>query len=479
MSEPAPASFRDPSGRLFRTSDLLVRVVNPTGIEDFRAFQASQTAERFAAAGRLVGARPLTPDELARLQTNPELAGPLARAAAAIAHERVWFPSFPYEWPPEMLHAAGQLTLDLARAAAAEGLGLKDATPFNVLFRGPVPVFVDWLSVERRDPGDEMWLAYAQFVRTFVLPLLAFRAFGLAPSDVFLARRDGLEPEEVYRMAGVGRRLTPSLLAHATLPTWLSGRAGGTGPASGSSRRRGGDPARARFVLESLFRRLGRTLERLDPPARTSRWTAYMAEQQHYSAEHFGRKEAFVREALAALAPRRVLDVGCNTGHFSVLAARAGAAVIAIDGDPAVVGHLWRTANAERLDVQPLVANIARPTPSTGWRNRECASFLERAAGAFDAVLMLAVLHHILVSERVPLGDVLELAAELTNDALVIEFVSPDDPMFRLIARGRDHLHRDLTVSTFEAACAARFTIEGREVLDGSSRVLYLLRRRT
>jgi SAM-dependent methyltransferase len=479
VAQSAPASFRDPSGRLFRTSDLLVRIVNPAGIEDFRAFQASQTAERFAAAGRLVGARPLTPDELTRLQTNPELAGPLARAAAAIAHERVWFPSFPYEWPPEMLHAAGRLTLDLARAAAAEGLGLKDATPFNVLFRGPSPVFVDWLSVERRASGDEMWLAYAQFVRTFVLPLLAFREFGLTPSHVFLARRDGLEPEEVYRMAGLARRLTPSLLAHATLPTWLSGGAGGAQPPSGSSRRRGGDPARARFVLEALFRRLGRTLDRLDPPARESRWTAYMAEQQHYSRDHFGRKEAFVREAFAALAPRRVLDLGCNTGHFSLLAARAGAAVVAVDGDPAVVGRLWRRASADRLDVQPLVANIARPSPPTGWRNRECASLLERATGAFDAVLMLAVLHHILVSERVPLEDVLELVADLTRDALVIEFVGPDDPMFRLIARGRDHLHRDLTMSAFEAACAHRFTVEGREALDGSSRVLYLLRRRT
>jgi SAM-dependent methyltransferase len=278
-------------------------------------------------------------------------------------------------------------------------------------------------------------------------------------------------------MAGVGRRLAPSLLAHATLPTWLSSR-GGAAPASASARRRGKDPARARFVLESLFRRLGRTLERLAPPARASRWTTYLAEQRHYSTEHFRRKEAFVREALASLAPRRVLDVGCNTGHFSLLAARAGAAVVAIDGDPAVVGHLWRTASTDRLDVQPLVANIARPSPATGWRNGECASFLERAAGAFDAVLMLAVLHHILVSERVPLGDVLALAAELTRDGLVIEFVSPDDPMFRLIARGREHLHSDLTASAFEAACAERFTIEAREALDGSSRVLYLLRRR-
>ena len=72
-----------------------------------------------------------------------------------------------------------RLTLRLALDLLPEGFGLKDATPYNVLFRGPDPVFVDALSIERRDAGDPTWLAYAQFVRTFVLPLVANRRFGL------------------------------------------------------------------------------------------------------------------------------------------------------------------------------------------------------------------------------------------------------------------------------------------------------------
>ncbi len=79
--------------------------------------------------------------------------------------------------------------------------------------------------------------------------------------------------------------------------------------------------------------------------------------------------------------PRRVLDVGANTGHFSEMAARAGASVVAIDGDTAVVGDIWRRASAEKLDILPLVVNLAQPTPPTGWRNRECPSFLDRATG--------------------------------------------------------------------------------------------------
>ena len=78
-----------------------------------------------------------------------------------------------------------------------DGIGLKDATPYNILFRGPDPVFIDVLSFERRNPGDPTWLPYAQFVRTFLLPLLANKYFGLGLDQILTTRRDGLEPEEV------------------------------------------------------------------------------------------------------------------------------------------------------------------------------------------------------------------------------------------------------------------------------------------
>ena len=91
---------------------------------------------------------------------------------------------------------------------------------------------------------------------------------------------------------------------------------------------------------------------------------------------------------------------------------------------------------------------------------------------------MLAVLHHVLVTERVPLDDVLQLAADLTRDAAVIEFVAPDDPMFKRIARGRDHLHAGLTRERFEAACSPFFRIERSERGEGATRALYLLRKK-
>lgn len=475
---PVAASFRDPAGRVFRTADAILRVIGPLGLEDFTAFQSSKTAQAFVASGRLVTATPMATSEIAEWRHTPGLGDALAgEVGAVVRHERVAFPSYPYEWPAEMLHATGLLTLDLALALFDEGLGLKDATPWNVLFRGPTPVFVDWLSVERRDPHDPTWLPYAQFVRTFLLPLLAHREFGMPLDQVFLSRREGLEPDEVYRASGRLARLKPSMLAHATLPTWLS-RSSKPDQAQAWASTRVKDPARARYVLRSVFTRLRRAMVRLTPGAAASQWTGYMEEKSHYSDGDFARKERFVQAALGQVRPARVLDVGCNTGHFSALAAQAGARVIALDGDAAVAGRVWRRAQAGQLDILPLVVNLARPSPATGWRNAEAPSFLARAEGHVDLVLMLAVLHHLLVTERVPLGEILDLAADLTRECAVIEFVAPEDPMFRRLTRGRDHLHAGLSADAFETACRSRFDIVLTERAEGGTRALYLLRRR-
>jgi hypothetical protein len=139
---------------------------------------------------------------------------------------------------------------------------------------------------------------------------------------------------------------------------------------------------------------------------------------------------------------------------------------------------LWTAAKSEGLDILPLVVNFGRPTPATGWRNEEFPSFLERARGRFDAVLMLAVLHHLLVTERIPLDAVLDTAAELTPDLLIIEFVGVEDPMFRKIARGREALHAGLTPEVFEAAAARHFRLERRMPIENSARILYAYRKK-
>ena len=171
----AQSSFRDPSGRLLTIDGRIIRLINQSGLPDLAAFLDSRSARHLVEEGQVVRTDFLGIDSIEGLLNDPRLHDLHleTEGSVLVEHERIPFQSFPYEWPPEMLHAAGRLTLDLAQTLLKDGLSLKDATPYNVLFRGPNAVFVDVLSFEKRDPGDPIWLPYAQFVRTFLLPLLA------------------------------------------------------------------------------------------------------------------------------------------------------------------------------------------------------------------------------------------------------------------------------------------------------------------
>jgi SAM-dependent methyltransferase len=462
------ASFRDPGGRVVIRDGRVFREVASPGLACLDAALNSPAVRAEIERGRFVRTEVLARDA----------------SSATLEHEAIPFPSFPYEWPPEMLYEAGALSIELALALAEEGRGLKDATPFNVLYRGATPVFVDLLSVEQRDPRDPLWLARAQFIRTFILPLAAESDFGI-PLAQSLMQRDGLEPEAFYRLLPPTARVRPKYLPLVSMPVWLGAR---KNPDDASIYRpqKIDDKEKAAYIFRRGLLALRKALDRFAPKSRrASRWSDYMSADCSYTPEQFKEKEAFVaealREVLIGATPGRVLDVGANTGHFSRMAARAGASVVAIDGDTAVAGEIWRQAAAEKLDILPLVVNLAQPTPPTGWRNLECPSFLDRACaagGGFDLVLMLAVVHHMLATERIPLPEIVDLAADLTSRFAVIEFVDCDDRMFRRLSRGRDELYAHLHADLFEQCVAARFDIVRKREITGSKRTLYVLRKK-
>ena len=475
----AGVSFRDPAGRVLLAGNRVLRFVAPSAAPTLKGFLKTELAAEAVSNGTLVGTEFLDCAETETLLNNFSL--PSSRtffeSAVVVEHERISFRSYPFEWPPEMLFAAGALMLDLAEKALSENFSLKDATPYNVLFRGARPVFVDLLSFDLREPGDPTWLPLNQFTRTILLPLLANKYFGLRLDQVLTANRDGLEQSDIMQFCGVFRRFYPPFFGMVFLPWWL-GRKPRDGDESIYQPRRLDDVQKARFILEQQLKRLRRQLKTVEPLPKDSGWSDYMAPDKFFSQQYLQAKEKFVRRAMDEFKPDSVLDVGCNTGHFSEMAARSGATVVAIDQDPVVAGAVWRRAQAENLEILPLVVNLARPTPAIGWRNEECPSFLDRMRGCFDSVMMLAVLHHMLVTEQIPLWSILELASELTSSLLIIEYVSPEDPMFRRIVRGREELFQELSEKTFEETVENWFEVVRAEQLNQTRR-LYLLRKRS
>ena len=218
------------------------------------------------------------------------------------------------------------------------------------------------------------------------------------------------------------------------------------------------------------------SMHSLDGSARNSRWSRYTEMACHYAHADHDAKQVFVRGALDSIQPAHVLDVGANTGVYSRIAAESGAAVVAWDTDVQASEINWQAARKAGLSILPLVADFARPTPAAGWRNRECASLLDRAKGQFDCVMMLGILHHLLVADQIPLPAILEQLAEISSRWAIVEWIPKGDSQFESLCRGRHELYGHLSEEYFLRTLALRFTVRERNLL-ANGRSLWLLER--
>ncbi|MBB5317560.1 class I SAM-dependent methyltransferase [Tunturibacter empetritectus] len=459
LSLPALPTFRDPAGSIEVRPDGAYRSIRAPFDEEILAFLATPLASEMVAQGRLVASEVVSSPHAETL---------------VLRHPRISFQSYPWEWSPGMWLVAAELTLTLCSDLIEQGWQLKDATPLNVLFQGAQPIFVDVLSIERRDPHQPIWLAYGQFVRTFLLPMLAYSRLGW-PLRTSLTRRDGYEPEEVYPALSLASRFRQPALSTVTLPSLLAktkkGRAGKGTPQSVR------DPDLAKQILLRTMRTLLNHMRKVTPAHRFSNWSHYAETANHYSDEDHADKRKFVSDALGSARPAKALDVGCNTGVYSNLAADAGAEVVSIDTDLPAVDRLYAGLKENGKNILPLCVDLAHPSPATGWENRESASFLSRCAGHFDAVIMLAVLHHLLLHNQIPMDRIAALCGELTTRHLIVEWVPATDQKFQELLRGRDALYQHVTETAFREAFGKHFTVSD-ELTLANGRILFHLQKR-
>jgi hypothetical protein len=459
-------SFRDPDSRVFVGSDRVYRALSERGAADWRALSATRFFSELTADGRLVGTTEANWGALDRLADQDVY-------VAALEHERIPFISYPYEWPFAMLKDAALLQLDLLIAALGEGLILKDASPYNVQWRGSRPVFVDIGSFEPLRPG-EIWAGYRQFCALFLYPLL-LQAYKNIPFQPLLrGSLEGISPSVSRRFFGRRDLVRPGVFTHVHLHSRLEERHAGNG---GAVRSEVQDAGFKPELISANVRRLRTLVSRLEWQPRSSEWSAYAA-GPGYSEGDRQRKAAFVRAVVGSRRWELVWDLGCNDGAYARIAAESARYTVAVDADPVVAESLYRSLEAEgQRSILTLVVDVADPSPALGWRG--CERTPLEARGRPDLVLCLALLHHLAISRSVPLRALVEWLAG-HGAAVVVEFPTRDDPMVQeLLKRKPRGSHPDYERATFERLLTEYFELDATEVLASQTRVLYAARPRT
>lgn len=463
-------SFRDPSGFVFLRAGEIHRQIQPSYRPHYDRLMDSGLYAALAGEGLLV-----PHVEVSRRHA------PAGGAYKVIRAEKIPFVSYPYEWCFGQLRDAALATLEIQERALSFGMTLKDASAFNIQFRRGRPVLIDTLSFEIYREG-QVWVPYQQFCRHFLAPLALTSRVDARLAQLLRVHLDGIPLDLASRLLPKRSWLSPGLLLHLHMHALAQRRCTRAGRVLANPERPGAMPPRKLLprrlspgAMRGLVDSLRSTVRGLAWRPPRGGWASYDA-RTSYAPEGQEEKLRIVADFLDRMRPGTVWDLGANTGPFSRLAARRGAQVIAFDLDPACVEACYaHSKESGETRVLPLVLDLANPSAGLGWANRERMSLLER--GPADAVLALALVHHLAIGNNVPLAGLAETLSGLA-EWLVIEFVPKADPQVREMLAARADVFHDYTRECFEEVFGRHYAIEAMAPVPRSERRIYLMRRR-
>lgn len=456
-----PGSFRDPSGFLFVHEGAAHRQINPAGAKSYDRLIGSGLYAALVERGQLI-----THDEV----DVPPMAPP---AHKVIRPTQLPFISYPYEWSFGQLKDAALLTLAIQRRALDFGQTLRDASAYNVqIYRGK-PVFIDTLSFGAYREG-EPWLAYQQFCRHFLAPLALMAKVDVGLSQLLRTNIDGVPLDLTSKLLPFSTRLSFPLLTHLHIHARSAKKWADVGT-SGDEVEKLLAGQVSRNAMIGIIESLERGVKNLDWTPTGTEWGEYYSSTNYTKASH-EHKVDLVDRFIARTGAKVVWDLGANTGVFSKVAADRGAIVYSFDLDPAAVERSWRNVvSSGEVRILPLLQDIANPSPAIGWNLDERRSLLDRAPA--DLVMALALVHHLALSNNVPLDRIAAFLQRLGR-FLIVEFVPKEDSQVRRMLATREDVFPEYHFQGFERALAPYFDVIERVAMRESLRTIVLAERK-
>jgi len=448
------ASFRDPSGFIFNRDGEIFRQVNNSYQKEFDKLVSSGLYDDLIAQGRLV-----------RHTETSEPPADNSLVYKVIRPEPIPFISYPYEWSFSQLKDAALLTLAVTKSAIDKGMILKDASAYNIQFVDGSPVLIDTLSFGLYKEGKP-WEAYRQFCQHFLAPLALAALVDIRLVQLLRVYIDGIPLDLASELLPQKTRIGLSGLAlhihmHARMQKQFADNTTATSTAV----------SLGKASLLNLINGLEKTVASLKWEPKGTEWGDYY-NVTNYSDNALKLKGDIVGGMIEQANPKTVWDLGANNGLFSREASKRGIETIASDIDPAAVekNYLAVKQYGEK-HLLPLVIDLTNPSASIGWAHQERESLLAR--GPVELVMALALIHHLAISNNVPLEKVAEFLASAGNWAIV-EFVPKSDSQVKRLLATRKDIFDSYTEAGFEKAFDGYFKLVTKVPLQGSERTLYL-----
>ncbi len=321
------SSFRDPAGQIVIRGGIVSREINPFGMADYNLFITSGLYKALLDKKLIISHK--------EIQEGPAL---------CLLPRQLDFISYPYEWPFSYYKKAALATIEIAEEALKHGMMLKDASAFNMQYVDGQMQLIDTLSFCKYEPGMP-WFAFQQFLQHFLNPMLLMTNCGPALSG--LHGINGIPSKLTAQLLPWYQHLSFDALAYVYAPSW--------GKDSTTQK----IPKIGKLQLTAFLANLKRYVISINYKVKSA-WSEY--DNCSYSVAALADKHHAVSQMLLHLPFGKVLDLGANTGYYSMMAALVGNDVIATDNDHDCVEYIVNL----RPNVLALRMDVCNPTPAVG-----------------------------------------------------------------------------------------------------------------
>ena len=399
-------------GRVFRWNGKLFRAIRAEHTKDVQRVFDSGLIEALVKEGVFVHSR----------ITDHKIDG----FDLVVEHQIIDVVSYPREWSFSMLKDAALLILRINEIANEFGYQTKDCHPYNVLFAGETPLYIDLGSFIPFQPRELSLLSLDEFLRSYYYPIKIWASVGVAWGSRATPRSGCLVDTEDY------------LRCRWPIFRWAIGDPIGklvskvykicslTDERFGEVRKR--YPAWEVFLAESCRKLRGSlasieglrsSIQRVKRRDEETTWSDYHDSFTRQSGEiTLSPRFQYIADLLISLGISSILEIAGNQGILSRALKRMnpGLLVTCTDADASALDKGFCASKGEGLGINWAVLNPFFT---------ELASVEDSPVARFqaDAVVALALSHHVVLSRGLRLEWVLDQLSQYCRNYMLIEFM--------------------------------------------------------
>ena len=408
----------DPVGFLFRYQNKLFRAINNFHKEDILYLFNS------GAIGELNEAHLIPFTRIADIEVEGY--------DLILEHQEIEVVTFSIEWSFEMLKEAAKLIIDVNKILFKYDLETKDAHYHNVIFDYYSPKFIDIGSFQRRK-NSQYWECKDEFYSMFLYPMRMWTSGNSQMARKCVSDVSGyLQRYEytLYRFPFL--RVIPAKfitkisflfkvlrnLSKFDLDTIFIVK----------------KPELKRRTLKVLHKislagflphnsvdldSLSQKIERIKRPGLSTKWGEYHSNVDKDEQFKEGGRFDIIIKLLKEYNVGEVIEIGGNQGLLSIELRQFIGRVICSDYDEVAVDNMFLNVKASKSEITPVLLDLMHPvylSLNYGPNLRPQLRFKSQA------VLALALSHHLLLGQKIPIDVMFRSLIEYTKEYLFIEF---------------------------------------------------------